>query len=228
MAQSNKLAIGLFFTALAATATSNAGIIAFDDKAAWQLAAGPLDGGEDFEGFAADTTFDGISIGLSSGMQIGTIGGHGRGIFNFVDVSPIALPETDVNGSAHANILGGPFGPSGLVTPFITFTSPVTAFGADIRSLNDDFGRTSVDLYGTSGLLATLEPGILGSDNFRFFGFASDAGETISEIRFRPNIADAYGIDNILISTSSSEVPLPATFALLGLGLFGLRLRCKV
>lgn len=214
----SKLLFAGLVGALSMPVVSSAALMSFTDRPTWAAEAGPVTASEDFSSFAVDTSFDGSSAALAAGMSIGSINADGRGQYNLVDVVPLQLSETNVNGTAHALVLGGPFGQAGSVTPFISFGAPVRAFGADFRNLNDDLLRTSIDIYGGTTLLASFSPSVGAFGNLRFFGFVADAGETVTEIRFRWSAADAYGIDNIQIAA----IPEPGTLALLGLGLAGL------
>jgi hypothetical protein len=213
-----KLLTRVFVGLLTGPIIAHAAIIAYTDRQTWAPAGGLVTGSENFNSFGSDTSFDGTSLALAAGMSIGSIGAVGTAFYNIVDVPPPETPEGDVNGTAHAFVAGGPFGSGGSVTPFISFSSPVHAFGADFRNLNDNLLRTTIDVYNGSTLLGSLNPSVLPVNNLRFFGFAASAGETVTQIRFRWNENDAYGIDNIEIAA----VPEPATLALVGLTFAGL------
>jgi len=199
---------------------TQAALIVFDDRGAWQAAAGNVDGAEDFEGFPVNTSFDGGLVQLADGMSIGTLGEANIGSYNSIQIPPTSY-EGDVNGSSNAYVLGGQFDPDSSVTPFIRFADPVSAFGADFRNLNDGLMRTVIDVFDGADIIDTIFPVVMESNNLRFIGAVANAGEEISELRFRWLAPDGFGIDDIEISRIS-EVPSPATLALFGLGLAGL------
>ena len=57
---------------LGVASTANAGFIEYTSRATWLGAIGGATGGENFNGFGADTSFNGSSVALASGMTIGT------------------------------------------------------------------------------------------------------------------------------------------------------------
>jgi hypothetical protein len=203
--------------ALGAGLPARAAFQQFPDAGSWSAAAGSIIGGEDFEAFASDVSFDGLLVTLDDGMAIGTLVAAGAGD-NEIDAPPVVSPQADVNGTAHANVFNGEVVPT---TPFITFATPITAFGAVFKNINDEVLRTIVDLFDGAVLLDSLAPPVAPNDTVGFWSFASDSGQQVTEIRFRRVNDDIFGIDDIEIG--SSELPEPDTLALLVLGLVGLR-----
>src|SRR5688500_18238474 len=90
----------LAFIAICAAAPAQAVIIFFTSEAAWSVAAGSPTFDEDFEGFAADTSFRFAPVALD-GMTIQQEGTN-FDFRNFVDVPPLQF--TDNNGTSHASI----------------------------------------------------------------------------------------------------------------------------
>jgi len=204
---------------LVTSAAADAAVITYTDRATWAAAAGGVSGGENFSGFVADTEFRSVDVALSSGMSIGAI--VDDGFSNLIDVAPLG-GETNVDGTPVAAVFNGQQGVP--TTPFVNFSTPVYAFGADFKNLNDDIARTAIELYSGAVLVDTLAPAIAASGAVRFFGFVSDTA--ITQIRFTRLENDVFGMDNIEIQTS---VPEPASLLLFGaaLGVGAIRLRRK-
>jgi hypothetical protein len=217
----NRSLVGIAVLALLLmSAAADAAVITFTDRATWTAAAGGVSGGEDFNGFVVDTEFRTAPVALADGMSIGVMVNDGND--NLIDVVPISS-EVDVNGTPVAHMWNGFNGAATL--PFVSFSTPVYAFGADFQNFNDDFLRTRIELYNGAVLVDTLSPAPAADDVVRFFGFVSDTA--ITQIRFTQVQADVFGMDNIEIQTQS--VPEPASLLLFSaaLGAGAIRLRRK-
>lgn len=211
----------LVLAAIVMSGAAHAGFLTYSDRTTWQAAIGGATGSENFNGFVSDTSFDGTSVALAAGMTIGTMNASHTN--NLIDAPPVGSAEWNVDGSSVANFFNGFSGANTL--PFITFGTPVFAFGGDFRSLNDGAARTRVEIFDGATLLTTLDPSVAGSDELRFWGFAATAGETVTSIVFTRLENDVFGLDNIEIGRSAAPVPEPATLMLFGVGLAGLAVR---
>lgn len=223
MRKSLLLPLAVLVVMLMSAGAANATTLTFTDRTTWTTAAGGVTGGEDFQSFATDTSFLTSPVALASGMSIGVLVSDGDASFNFVDVTPLATSESDVNGTNDARIFTGQ--PGAATTPFIDFSTPVYAFGADFMNLNDDILRSEVQLFNGATLLATLTPSIEPFNTVRFWGFLSDS--PVTEIRFLRIDNDTFGIDNIQVNTTA-PVPEPASLVLLGTGLASLVARRRL
>jgi hypothetical protein len=210
---------------LVTSAAADAAVITFTDRATWAAAAGGVSGGENFNGFVADTGFQAAPVALASGMSVGLLVDDGNTLDNLIDAPAGGLDsETNVNGTSHANVFNGQAATP--TTPFISFSTSVFAFGADFMNLNDGANRTVIELYNGAVLVDTLAPAVVGEDVVRFFGFVSDTA--ISQIRFVRLENDVFGIDDIEVNTEAA-VPEPASLLLMGaaFGAVALRRRRK-
>lgn len=208
---------------------TQAAIVEYTDRATWLAAIGGATGGENFNGFLADTSFDGTSLALASGMTIGSVAPVGE---NFIDAAPEYIGGAySIDGSPLAVLRTGPSAPGGI--PFISFAPAIIAFGADFVGINNDLDKTEVQLLDGAMMLATLDMPVTQILEQSFLGFVATAGETITDIRFLyVHDTDVFSLDNIEIARSGAQPPHtdvaePGTLALLGLGLasIGFQLR---
>jgi hypothetical protein len=215
------VAVGVL--ALTTSATSQAAIIEFTSRAAWAAATGGATASENFSSFVTDTVFGPSNpASLNGDMTLTALVDSGSLFNNSIDASPPFSSEHDVDGTSVARVFNG--NSATPLTPLIQFGTPVLGFGADFRNLNDTILRSRIELYSNAVLLTTLTPSTEPSGSLRFWGFASDAGESVTELRFIRVENDVFGMDNIDIAAVPA-VPEPTTLALLGAGVVALRAR---
>src|SRR5439155_12129667 len=70
---------------------AQAAIMIFTDRPTWAAAAAPVNGGENFNGFASDTTFQNTSVPISNGSVSGQPGSNGAQT-NKIDALPFGFP----------------------------------------------------------------------------------------------------------------------------------------
>jgi len=204
--------IGLVLLSIATVAS--AAIVQYDNRSAWEGDAGTVDLSEDFEGFNVDTPFvNPLAIGVGAISQE-LVDAAFR---NFVDVPPFMF--TDNNGTKHASsfvnhieaspgISHAPADaetapPTAELQTFgtnvrITFSSPVSAFGADFSGVLGG-ELLAIDVIGAGDVvLGTLLP----ANNDTFLGFVADAGESVESVLCRSqNLSpgsggEGFGMDN--------------------------------
>tara|TARA_R110002049_G_scaffold2750_2_gene21804 strand:- start:689444 stop:690097 length:654 start_codon:yes stop_codon:yes gene_type:complete len=206
------IAIG---SVVAATGTSNAGVInTYADRLSFEADISGIVT-ESFDSFASDATFHETSLDvgdfslLSSGNTMDPVRR------NKIDVPPLEFGLFSLNGSTIANVSLNPGG-----TLLVTFEDAIMAFGADFAHLNNDMVRAEIVVNGE-----TLNPGVAAADTPRFYGFTSDTPFTM--VTFRGIVGtsgDGFGIDDVSYSedcvTHNATVPEPGT--LLGFAAFAL------
>lgn len=202
------LAIALFATATGASAAT---ITTYTDRASFAAAAGTT-ATETFNSYVNDVSFGASSISVGPMTLSASLA---SGSANLIDVPPFTTNEANVDGTPSLNVLTLNGTTPGTMT--ITFSSPITAFGADFSQFNDEIPRTQIVI----DLVSTLSPPTT-TGQTSFFGFVSDTAFTT--VTFVAAFdADAFGIDNVTYSTATTApTPEPATLALLGAGLAGL------
>ena len=185
---------------------SGATVTTFHSRSAWNAAVGGAPVSDTtFNSFAMDTSFQttAVNAGAFSLSQVGTEPNDR----NYIDVPTLQFGDFDVDGTPVANLFV--FESKGLSVS-MNFATPVWGFGADFRDADPPF--LDLDLVGAAGT-TTLSVDV----DDRFFGFLMSPTIGITEIIFKGN-GNGFAIDNVV----SVAVPEPSTFALLGIGLFGL------
>jgi len=199
----NYFLFALVLLTLAPTAV--AGFDTYSDRSAWQNSTGATQT-ENFDSIVVDTDFHPNPLTFGSGLSLQAPGNAGN---NFIDVVPISS-EVDVDGTAVASIFNGQ---SDLpLLPSIRFAGPVSAFGADFRSLQDSVVRTQFELRLNGVVVGTIEPNVISEITLRFFGFTANAGETFDEIVVLRINNDVFGMDYAEWSSvdQGQTMPVPA------------------
>ncbi len=186
--------------------SAEAAVTVYTDRTSFNTAVGPIVL-ENFNSFASETPFHTTALDVGD-FTLSMTGSPNTGARrNKIDLPPYEWSVSDIDGTNVVNvltILGDSL--------FITFDSPITAFGADFAAFNDGHLRTTIVVS-----TEVLNPPATAGNDVRLFGFTSDTPFTVVEARAVDN--DGYAIDNV----SYSVVPEPAMICLLGLG--GLLLR---
>jgi hypothetical protein len=215
-----------------------AAIVQHDTLASWETAVGgPGNLSEDFESFVVDTDFRAAPVDLSLGTIVQD--GFDAAFRNFIETPPFQF--TDNGGTNHASCFVNAFEaspsywpPAGTVdvdTPpdaqmpatflpatnvRVTFTGPVTAWGAQMYGVLGG-ELLAVDVLGPGDVvLGTLLP----SSNTTFLGFTASAGEVVTGVFLRSqNVnpgsgGEGFGMDDMVGASGGGGVPATTTTGL--------------
>lgn len=196
---------------LTTSSVSYSAIITYTDRTTW-AGAGTVGYTVDFESFTTDTSFADTPLDVGP-FSLATVGTAVTGR-NYVDVRPFWASGRPVSfGDAYAEIFV-----KGALAADILFDTPATGFFADFYAAGNtsQLSMTLSFLGGGSTVLKVPGPG----SGLESFGFWSTT-DVITSIEFSNSLNDGFNMDNIA-GASSSAVPVPAAFWLLGSGLLGL------
>lgn len=185
---------------------AGATIVTFSDRITWQAAAGAttLDDLNDLATAASPVSTGSIDAGDFTIRNTGT----------FLTVFGASIIDGTIAGNVSTSARNG------LI---FEFDDAISAFGLDLLNWNDDILRTEV-FADSQPVPVTVQDG----PGERFFGLtSSDAFTAVSFEGISGVSGDAWTFDNVAYSgvTSSITVPVPATLALLVLGLLGMKLQ---
>lgn len=206
------VATGLAASLARHSVSASAAVTTYTTRASFDAAVGPTSS-VNFNSYVVNTPFHTVAIDVGP-FTLSMIGSPDTS-YNFIDVAPPNSAETDVNGTTNMRVFTDNNPPGDLL---FTFDSPIYAFGADFRSLNDVELRTQILVAGDN-LVPPVQPS---SGMLTFYGFKSTTPFTT--ITFHGVANDVYGADNV----SFGGVPEPSTLALVAgsmLGVMGRRKR---
>lgn len=198
--------IGLAVVVLACGQAAQAQVTTYSDRAAWNAAAGAVTLTENFNSFVTDTTFQGAVVPLLNMTITEANGSPFNNPVNFVDVFPFEEDgKRSIDGTAY--VLGEVV--ENGTTIRISFTSPVTGWGADFVSHD---GATVIDVFDQfDNLIGTTAQ--VGAET-TFYGFLLGPGQSAAriELRFASITNDLFGMDNLsFVDASAPPDPVSLT-----------------
>jgi hypothetical protein len=180
--------------------SASAAITTYTSRASFNAAVGSTTT-QNFNSYLSDTSFRTAVVDVGD-FSLSATGSPTTG-YDLIDVNPDVGTDVDGTTNVRAATSNSP-----LTTVVFTFNSPITAFGADFRDLNNDAIRTQLLAAGDN-----VVPPIGGNIGLSFFGFTSSV--PFSTVVFAPVTLDVYGIDNV----SYANVPEPSTFLIATIGI---------
>jgi len=190
-------------------ADCQAAAVIYNNRAAWEAAVGPLSGVENFNSFAADTTFINSVVPLNNMTVTGSSGFNGSQTQK-IDALPLEFSGFyDLNGTPQ--LLGDLQGSNQFVR--VNFLTPVVSWGADEAGLADVPRTTRIDIFSTSNALLGTIPATSPDNTSRgFYGFDLTSGAASYLVFTNPTgDNDVFGIDNVGFVT----IPEPAELAMI-------------
>lgn len=184
-----------------------AAMVTFTNRSVFQTAAGTTTL-EDFNSFVSEVAFHTVPLDVGD-FSISMTGSPSTAADrNKIDIPPHNFAVLNVDGTPLMNVLT--FLPQSL---FLTFDTPINAFGADFSDFNNQLRRTNIIVNGT-----TILPPIYPGGVVQFFGLVSDSPFNSVEFRAIDSVfGDGYGIDNVEYSTTAA--PEPTSVALMAASL---------
>lgn len=186
----------------ALVAPAQAAVSTYTDRASFLAAAGATQV-QSFADITTDRSFH------TSALQVGDATFQGFGVnptgYNLIEVAPFGVPVA-IDGSTF--LLGGVAVGGGFT---VTYSHPVTAWGADFNDLQNQVARTTIELVGAGTVSPPVTPD---NRSITFFGVTSSTPFTV--LRFtgiNASVADGFAMDNL-----TTPVPEPSTALLLALG----------
>ena len=211
-----RFAVALLGFAIVSPAT--AAVTTYPNRAAWLAAAGTPTGGEDFNGFTADTSVQPASVPIQ-GANVTADNVPFAAPKNWIDVPPFMNNSWySVDGTP---VLQGEIEDDHWLR--ITFTKPVTAWAVDMRRPRIQEGATvNIEVYSAADVFLGSIPVPRDHEDgaLQFYGFTVSGG-TASRLVFSTVTTfgnSVFGLDNIQFVA----VPEPTTLTVAASGILAL------
>jgi len=191
--------------ALASAGVASAAVVTYNNRATWTAAVPAVGFTVDFESFSSDTSFASVPLNLGP-FTLSTVGTAAGGT-NMVQVGLSGYPSSFGNAEAMIFV-------QDPLAADLTFATPTSGFFADFLYAGNGQQLDLTLSFEGGGTADVLVPGI--GDSLVPFGFVSTSN-AITAIRFNNSANDGFYIDNVSGATQASQVPEPASLALVGI-----------
>ena len=212
------VAFALCAAALLGAPAASAAVVTFATRAAFEAAIGGSNGGETFNGFLADATFQNATVAANN-MQITGAPGANAAATNKIDAPPLAFAG-GYSFDGTSELLGDL---SGSQKIRIDFLAAVSAWGADFVGFADGARNTQIQFYTAGDVLVGAIMGAASAANSKeFYGIGFDTPAAYALVGFNTSGIDVFAMDNVAFKTAPPAVPLPGALPLFAAGLLGL------
>lgn len=192
-------------TLLSVATQSEAALVVYTSRTAWEAAVGGSFTLQDFSSFSVSSSYENqtLRVGDFTILASGTTFGS-----SWHNVGPVSNSNS-VNGSSQINAATGDTGGTSL-----TFDNAILAIGGDWAGISDS--RTTSLTIGTD---VVAIPNLNGS----FWGVVSDTPFSVAQLTLTSGAPDGFSLDN-LAYTQAGRLPEPGTLSIVAAALLGLGL----